>query len=81
MTSGQPAVSEGQTNAWLQPRGGRYESCARITCTEARNKIKLFVIQKVDTNVIVILAGVFFELIANQTLADIWVAFSTSNNF
>ena len=43
--------------------------------------IKTIVVRTVDTEVIVILTGVFFELIANNPLADIWVAFGTGKNF
>lgn len=43
--------------------------------------IKTIVVRTVDTDVIVILTGVFFELIANNPLADIWVAFGTDKNF
>ena len=44
-------------------------------------RIKTIVVRTVDTEVIVILTGVFFELIANNPLADIWVAFGTGKNF
>ena len=68
MTSGQPILSV--TNSMIpncRPWGGRYESCyAYITCTEARNKIKSFVIQTVYNDVLVT-----FD---NKPLADIWVA-------
>ena len=43
--------------------------------------IKTIVVRTVDTDVIIILTGVFFELIANNPLADIWVAFGTGKNF
>jgi len=40
--------------------------------------IKSIVVQTVDTNVIIILAGVFFELTASKPLVDI---FGTGKNF
>ena len=39
----------------------------------------LHALETVDTDVI--LTVVFFELIANNPLADIWVAFGTGKNF
>ena len=38
-------------------------------------------IQTVDTDVIVIFAGVFYDLIVIQPLADIWVAIGVGKNF
>ena len=35
----------------------------------------------VDTDVIVILIGVFYELVKTQSSADIWVAFGTGKNY
>ena len=47
----------------------------------SRELIKSIVVRTVDTDVIIILAGVFFELTGNKPLADIWVAFGTGKNF
>ena len=38
-------------------------------------------IRTVDTEVIVILAGVFYDLLVIQPLADIWVAFGVGKNY
>ena len=38
-------------------------------------------VHSVDTDVIVILIGVFYELLKTQSFADIWVAFGTGKNY
>ena len=40
-----------------------------------QQNMKNIEIRTVDTDVIVILAGVFYDLLVIQPLADIWVAF------
>jgi len=42
---------------------------------------KTIQVRTVDTDVVVILAGTFHDLIASQLLADIWVAFGMGKNF
>ena len=83
MTSGESVISVGQTSSIMSD----------CNCEEADTRVvvhilhaleqgmKTFVIRTVDTDVIVILAGVFFELIAGNPLADIWVAFGIGKNF
>ncbi len=38
-------------------------------------------VRTVDTDVVVILAGAFHELLVTQPLADIWIAFGRSKNY
>lgn len=38
-------------------------------------------VRSVDTDVVIILVGVFYELIKTQSSADIWVAFGTGKNY
>ena len=38
-------------------------------------------VRTVDTDVVVILAGTFHDLVATQPLADIWVAFGMGKNY
>ena len=37
-------------------------------------------VRSVDTDVVVILIGVFYELVKTQSSTDIWVAFGTGKN-
>ena len=46
-----------------------------------QQNMKIIEIRTVDTDVIVILAGVFNDLLVIQPLADIWVAFGVSKNY
>ena len=38
-------------------------------------------VRTVDTDVVIILAGAFYELCQTQPLADIWIAFGMSKNY
>ena len=42
---------------------------------------KTILVRTVDTDVVVILAGTFHDLVATQPLADIWVAFGMGKNY
>lgn len=42
---------------------------------------KTILVRAVDTDVVVILAGTFHNLISTQPLADIWVAFGMGKNY
>ena len=42
---------------------------------------KTIQVRSVDTDVVVILAGTFHDLIATHPLADIWVAFGMGKNY
>ena len=41
----------------------------------------MFKVRTVDTDVVVILLGAFFELSQAQPLVDIWIAFGMSKNY
>ncbi len=43
--------------------------------------MKTVKVRTVDTDVVVILAGAFHELLVTQPLADIWIAFGRSKNY
>ena len=43
--------------------------------------MKTIEVQTVDTDVVVILVGVFYDLHAIQPLADIWIAFGVGKNY
>ena len=43
--------------------------------------MKTIKVRTVDTDVVVILAGIFHELVETQPLADIWIAFGKSKNY
>jgi hypothetical protein len=42
---------------------------------------KTFLVRTVDTDVVVILAGLYFQLVTNQQLCDLWVAFGMGKKF
>lgn len=83
VTSGESVVSVGQTDS-VMPDYNHEEADTRVVVHilhALEQGMKTIEVCTVDTNVIVILAGVFFELTANNPLADIWVAFGTGKNF
>ena len=83
VTSGESVISVGQTSS-VMADCNHEEADTRVVVHilhTLEHGIKTIVVHTVDGNVIVILTGVFFELIANNLLADIWVAFGTGKNF
>ena len=83
MTSGESVISVGQTSS-VMADCNHEEADTRVVVHilhALEQGIKTIVVRTVDTDVIVILTGVFFELTANNPLADIWVAFGTGKNF
>ncbi len=51
----------------------------RTACSEAGEQT--IYVRTVDTYVVVILAGIFHDVVANQHLADIGVTFGMSKNY
>ena len=83
VTSDESVVSVGQTNS-VMPDCNHEEADTRVVVHISHaleQGLKTIAVCTVDTNVIVILAGVFFKLTATNLLADIWVTFGTDKNF
>ena len=83
VTSGESVISVGQTSSVMADCNHK-EADTRVVVHilhALEQGIKTIVVRTVGTDVIVILIGVFFELTANNPLADIWVAFGTGKNF
>jgi len=83
VTSGESVVSVGQTSSMMLDCNHE-EVDTRVVMLilhALKQGIKLIVVHTLDTDVIIILAGVFFELTGNKPLADTWVAFGTGKNF
>ena len=77
VTSGETVISVGQTSSVMADCNHKEADTTVVVhiLHALWHVIKTIVVCTVDTDVIVILTGVFFELIANNPLADIWVAF------
>ena len=83
VTSGESVISVGQTSS-VKADCSHEEADTRVVVHilhALEQGIKTIVVCTVDTDVIVILTGVFFELTASKPLADIWVAFGTGKIF
>ena len=83
VTSDESVVSVGQTNS-VMPDCNHEETDTRIVVYVSHaleQGLKTIAVRTVDTDVIVILAGVFFKLTATNPLADIWVTFGIGKNF
>jgi len=83
VTSGESVVSEGQTSSMMLDCNHEVADTRVVVpiLHALKQGIKSIVVCTVDTDVIIILAGVFFELTGNKPLADIWVTFGTGKNF
>ena len=82
VTAGQSVLHSGSDN--LMPDCNHEEADTRIVVHAQhalQQGMKNIEIRTVDTDVIVIFAGVFYDLIFTQPLADIWVAFGVGKNY
>ena len=74
VTSGESIISVGQTSSVMADCNHEKQTPELLytyVLHALEHGIKTIVVLTVDTDVIVILTGVFFELIANNPLADI----------
>ena len=82
ITSGESVISIGSSNS--MPNCNHEEADTRIVVHilhALQQGIKKVKVRTVDTDVVIILTGVFCELVETQLLADIWVSFGIGKNY
>jgi len=67
-------------SARLRSWGSRYQGCS-VPSASITTGMWTFEVGIVDTDIVVILVGIFYDLHAIQPLADIWVAFGVGKNY
>ena len=84
VTSGQAVVCIGDSIPMAMQNCNHEEADTRIVVHvmhALKQGEKTICVRTVDTDVVVILAGTFHDLVVTQPLADIWVAFGMGKNY
>ena len=82
VTSEQGVVSIGDNSAMQNCNHEEADTSIVVHVLHAlTHGAKTILVRTVDTDVVVILAGTFHDLVATQPLASIWVAFGMDNNY
>jgi hypothetical protein len=82
VTSGESVVSTNSTNPMLNCNHEEADTRIVVHILHALGQgMKTVKVRTVDTDVVVILSGIFYELLVTQPLLDIWVAFGMGKSY
>lgn len=82
VTSGQSVIHVSTTSGMMNCNHEEADTRIVVHVLHALNQgMKSIKVRTVDTDVVIILVGAFFDLLQNQPMADTWIAFGMSKNY